>query len=72
MIKYTLILNYDGDIYILKDNGYSLQEEYYHKSFNMGENLEDNLKEAFKLYIQLTETIKYNNDRIKKERRDYS
>lgn len=67
MTKYTLILNFDGDIFIFKDTGYSVQEECYHKSFNLGDNLEDNLKEAFKLYIHLTETIKQNRDRIKKK-----
>jgi len=58
MNTYTLILCFDGDICIIKDNGYSVQEEVYHKSFNLGDNLKDNLLNAFKVYNKLTSSIK--------------
>lgn len=57
MNTYTLILCFDGDILIVKD-GTEEQKEIYHKSYNMGEDLKENLLEAFKVYESLTNFIK--------------
>lgn len=51
MNKYELILKPDGDIEIWKLTGIEILDEcIYHKSYNMGDKLEDNLLQAFKFW----------------------
>lgn len=47
---YELILKPDGDIEIWKYGEYTIRECIYHKTYNMGDKLQDNLLQAFKVW----------------------
>ena len=56
MNKYYLVLLPDGDIEIRKTDVYMSSTEYdvvWHKSYNMGEKLEDNLMLMYKEWEKL-------------------
>lgn len=50
MTNYTLILKSDGDIEIWKDDNGIMKERIYHKSYNLGDDLKENLLKAYEYW----------------------
>lgn len=49
-VEYKLILLPNGDIEILKITEWRSEERIYHKSYNLGDKLRDNLLKAFNFW----------------------
>lgn len=54
MSRYMLRVLNDGDIDIISDEGNSWCKVVYHKTYNPGENIKDNLMKAYEEWEKLT------------------